>query len=49
MPTPKSSSSVGGFGAPTWFLNGEMFWGQDRLDLLEDAIASGRGPFAKTG
>ena len=40
---------IGGFGAPSWFLNGEMFWGQDRLDLLEDAIASGRGPYAKTG
>ena len=38
----------GGFGAPTWFLNGEMFWGQDRIDLLEDAIASGRAPYAKT-
>jgi len=38
-----------GFGAPTWFLNGEMFWGQDRIDLLEDAIASGRAPYAKTG
>ena len=40
---------AGGFGAPTWFLNGEMFWGQDRIDLLEDAVASGRGPYAKTG
>ncbi len=40
---------AGGFGAPTWFLNGEMFWGQDRIDLLEDAVASGRGPYAKAG
>jgi len=39
----------GGFGVPAYFLNGEMFWGQDRLELLEDAIASGRGPYAKTG
>ena len=39
----------GGFGVPAYFLNGEMFWGQDRLDLLDDAIASGREPYAKTG
>lgn len=28
------------FGAPTYVLNGEMFWGQDRLDFLERALAS---------
>ncbi len=27
------------FGAPTYVLNGEMFWGQDRLDFLERALA----------
>ncbi len=32
------------FGAPTYVLNGEPFWGQDRLDLLADALSSGRGP-----
>ncbi len=32
------------FGAPTYVLNGELFWGQDRLDLLEDALKSGRAP-----
>lgn len=26
------------FGAPTYVFNGEPFWGQDRLDLLERAI-----------
>ncbi len=26
------------FGAPTFFYEGEMFWGQDRLDFLEQAI-----------
>lgn len=29
-------------GAPNYVLNGEMFWGQDRLELLGDALASGR-------
>ncbi|MBR1218898.1 2-hydroxychromene-2-carboxylate isomerase [Bradyrhizobium sp. U87765 SZCCT0131] len=32
------------FGAPFYFYRGEPFWGQDRLDLLEQAIASGRAP-----
>ncbi|WP_370154346.1 2-hydroxychromene-2-carboxylate isomerase [Ferrovibrio sp.] len=27
------------FGAPTYILDGEMFWGQDRLDFLERAVA----------
>jgi len=32
------------FGAPFYFWQGEPFWGQDRLDMLEAAIASGRAP-----
>ena len=32
------------FGAPFFFWRGEPFWGQDRLDLLEAAIESGRPP-----
>ncbi|HEY1327113.1 MAG TPA: 2-hydroxychromene-2-carboxylate isomerase [Casimicrobiaceae bacterium] len=27
------------FGVPTYVLNGEMFWGQDRLDFLARALA----------
>ncbi|MEW6255955.1 MAG: 2-hydroxychromene-2-carboxylate isomerase [Pseudomonadota bacterium] len=33
------------FGAPSYVLDGEVFWGQDRIDLLDDALASGRAPF----
>jgi 2-hydroxychromene-2-carboxylate isomerase len=33
------------FGAPAYVLDGEIFWGQDRLELLEDALASGRAPY----
>lgn len=33
------------FGSPSYVLNGEIFWGQDRLPLLEEALASGRAPF----
>jgi len=36
---------AGAFGSPCYVLNGEVFWGQDRLDLLDDALASGRAPF----
>ena len=37
---------IGVFGAPSYVLDGEVFWGQDRLDLLDDALASGRPPFS---
>lgn len=40
---------LGGFGAPVYALNGEIFWGQDRIELLEDAIVSGRAPFKAVG
>jgi 2-hydroxychromene-2-carboxylate isomerase len=30
------------FGAPGYVLDGEVFWGQDRLELLDDALSSGR-------
>jgi 2-hydroxychromene-2-carboxylate isomerase len=33
------------FGAPGYVLDGEVFWGQDRLELLDDALASGRGAY----
>jgi 2-hydroxychromene-2-carboxylate isomerase len=28
------------FGAPTFMVDGEMFWGQDRLDFVADALKS---------
>ncbi len=31
----------GVFGAPTYVVEGEMFWGQDRLDFLERRLARG--------
>jgi 2-hydroxychromene-2-carboxylate isomerase len=30
------------FGSPAYVLDGEVFWGQDRLELLDDALTSGR-------
>lgn len=35
----------GVFGSPSYVLDGEVFWGQDRLDMLDAALASGREPF----
>jgi 2-hydroxychromene-2-carboxylate isomerase len=34
------------FGSPAYVLDGEVFWGQDRIDLLEDALKSGRSPYS---
>ena len=31
---------VGVFGAPTYIVDGEMFWGQDRLDFVERKLVS---------
>ena len=33
------------FGSPGYVLDGEVFWGQDRIELLEDALKSGREPY----
>ena len=33
------------FGSPVYVLDGEVFWGQDRIELLADALKSGRGPY----
>lgn len=32
-------------GVPAYVLNGEVFWGQDRIDLLDRALATGRQPY----
>ena len=36
------------FGSPAYVLDGEVFWGQDRLELLDDALTSGRAPYRPT-
>jgi len=33
------------FGSPAYVLDGEVFWGQDRIELLVDALKSGRGAY----
>ena len=39
------AAQYGYFGSPCYVLKGEPFWGQDRLDMLDDALKSGREPF----
>lgn len=33
------------FGSPSYVLDGEIFWGQDRIELLADALRSQRAPY----
>lgn len=42
MTNQAEAVEIGVFGSPSYVLNGEIFWGQDRLELLEDALKSGR-------
>lgn len=41
----RDALEAGVFGSPAYVLDAEIFWGQDRLDLLDEALASGRKPF----
>ncbi len=36
--TTEQAAAKGVFGVPTFIVDGEMFWGQDRLELVEDAL-----------
>jgi 2-hydroxychromene-2-carboxylate isomerase len=38
--TTEEAVNRGVFGAPTFFVNGEMFFGQDRLDFVREALAT---------
>ena len=40
--------TAGVFGSPAYVLDGEVFWGQDRLELLADALTSGRKAYTPT-
>jgi 2-hydroxychromene-2-carboxylate isomerase len=36
------------FGSPSYVLDGEVFWGQDRLDMLEEALLTEREAYRPT-
>jgi len=44
--TPAEALAAGVFGSPSYVLDGEVFWGQDRLELLETALNSGRKAYS---
>lgn len=37
--------AIDAFGSPVYVRDGEAFWGQDRLDLFEDAVKSKRAGY----
>lgn len=41
--------AAGVFGSPAYVLDGEVFWGQDRIELLVDALKSGRKAYRPAG
>ncbi|MEP0944624.1 MAG: 2-hydroxychromene-2-carboxylate isomerase [Rhizobiaceae bacterium] len=34
-------------GVPAFVLNGEVFWGQDRIEFIDHALTTGRAPFGQ--
>jgi 2-hydroxychromene-2-carboxylate isomerase len=38
--TTQDAVARGVFGAPTFFVNNQMFWGQDRLEFVKEALQS---------
>lgn len=41
----KDAIAAGVLGSPTYVLDKEPFWGQDRIEYLDQALSSGRGPY----
>jgi 2-hydroxychromene-2-carboxylate isomerase len=44
----RDAIAAGVFGSPAWVLDGEVFWGQDRIELLADALKSGRKAYTSS-
>jgi 2-hydroxychromene-2-carboxylate isomerase len=40
MARTEASVARGAFGAPTFFVGNQMFFGQDRLDFVREALAA---------
>lgn len=45
----RAAIAADAFGSPIYVLDGEVFWGQDRIDLLDDALTSGRPAYRAAG
>lgn len=42
----EAAIAAGALGSPTYVLNGEVFWGQDRVEHVDHALTTGRAPFS---
>ncbi|MEM5500021.1 2-hydroxychromene-2-carboxylate isomerase [Ahrensia kielensis] len=42
----KDAIDADAIGVPAYVVEGEVFWGQDRIEMLDHMLASGRSPFA---
>jgi len=42
----KDAIEADAVGVPAYVLNGEVFWGQDRIDLIDRALETGRAAFS---
>ena len=36
----QEAAERGVFGTPTWIYNDTLYWGQDRLDFLDEALSA---------
>ena len=45
----RDAVATGVVGSPGYVLNGEPFWGQDRIELVDAALRSGRAPYRIEG
>jgi len=41
----QDAMDAGVFGSPGYVLDGEVFWGQDRIEMLDEALKSGRSAY----
>jgi 2-hydroxychromene-2-carboxylate isomerase len=42
----KDAVAADAVGVPAYVVEGEVFWGQDRIEMLDHMLTSGRAPFA---
>jgi 2-hydroxychromene-2-carboxylate isomerase len=42
----EESVAADAMGAPAYVVNGEPFWGQDRIEMIDRMLTTGRAPFA---
>lgn len=41
----QEAANADAVGVPAFVLNGEVFWGQDRIEFIDHALTTGRAPF----